>query len=190
VEENAVAGPAIVTNRNIWFVSDTHWGHANILKFKTADGDPLRVFESVEHMDETMVENWNRVVATCDIVYHLGDVYFGQGHQVLPRLKGRKRLILGNHDTAKNPEVLNNFQKILMWRMFPEFNILLTHVPVHPGSLEFKTRFNMHGHLHRNRVKDANGIDKRYINVCVENINYTPIHLEEILELTKTIDTE
>lgn len=188
--EDIIQSPAIVTNRNIWFVSDTHFGHANILKFKTNNGDPLRVFESVEHMNETMVENWNSRVKSGDIVYHLGDVYFGQGGQVLPRLMGRKRLILGNHDTAKNQDILNNFQKILMWRMFPEFELLLTHVPVHPGSLEMKVRYNIHGHLHRNMVKNETGLDKRYINVCVENINYTPIHLEEILELIKTIDNE
>lgn len=189
--ETGTASPAIVTNRNIWFTSDTHFGHENILKFKTADGEPLRVFNNVEHMNETMVENWNSVVNDGDIVYHLGDVYFGQGGKVLPRLKGRKRLILGNHDTVKNQDILTNFQKILMWRMFPEFEILLTHVPVHTGSLEMKVRYNMHGHLHRNMVKNELGvIDKRYINVCVENTNFTPIHLEQILLRIKNIDAE
>ena len=67
-----------------------------------------------------------------------------------------------------------------MWRMFPEFGILLTHVPVHPGSLEMKVKTNIHGHLHRNMVKDGDQLDERYINVCVENINFTPIHFDEL----------
>lgn len=157
------------------------FGHENILKFKTADGNPLRVFDSVDHMNETMVENHNSVIKNDnDIVYHLGDVFFGEGWKVLPRLRGRKRLILGNHDTAKSQYILNNFQKILMWRMFPEFNMLLSHVPVHPGSLEMKNLVNVHGHLHKNLVKNGDQIDERYINVCVENINFTPIHLDEL----------
>lgn len=172
-------------SRNIWFTSDTHYSHANILKFKTDDGEPLRTFDSVEHMNQTMEDNWNAVVKPDDIVYHLGDVYFGQGHEVLPRLKGRKRLILGNHDNVKSQYVLNNFQKILMWRMFPEFGILLTHVPVHAGSFEMKSLVNVHGHTHRywvSTVNDANEKvnDKRYFNACVENHNYTPIHLDEL----------
>lgn len=186
MEDTGVASPAITTNRNIWFVSDTHYGHNNILKFTTDDGAPLRVFDSVEHMDETMVENHNRVVKPDDIVYHCGDVYFGDGWQSLKRLNGRKRLILGNHDMAKSPHILDNFQKIQMWRMFPEFGIVVTHVPIHAGSFEMKRLVNVHGHTHRYWVqtKDERGEqvnDPRYFNACVENHNYAPIHLEEII---------
>lgn len=159
----------------IFVISDTHFGHQNILKFKTADGEPLRLFDSVEHMNETMVENWNRVVADSDIVYHLGDVYFGQGHEVLGRLKGRKRLILGNHDAGKCQHLQKHFQKILMWRMFPEYNCLLTHVPVHSSSL-YKTKYNLHGHVHKNSVPDP-----IYINCCVEMLNFTPTPIEALV---------
>lgn len=180
-----VQSPAITTNRNIFFVSDTHYGHQNMLKFKQADGTPLRVFNDVEHMNETMVENHNSVVKPDDIVYHCGDVFFGEGWKYLPRLNGRKRLILGNHDNAKSQYIQNNFQKILMWRMFPEFGIVVTHVPIHTGSFEMKSLVNVHGHTHRNWVTTTNEQgetvnDKRYFNVCVENHNYTPIHLDEL----------
>lgn len=185
MEAAVVQSPAIITNRNIWFVSDQHYGHQNILKFKTPEGNPLREFDSVEHMNETMIENHNRVVKDSDIVYNCGDVFFGEGWKALPRLKGRKRLILGNHDTAKNQYILNNFQKILMWRMFPEFGIVVTHVPIHTGSFEMRAMVNVHGHTHRNWVMkvDETGkevVDKNYFNVCVENHNYTPIHLDEL----------
>ena len=159
----------------IFVISDTHFGHANILKFKDVNDNPLRVFESVEHMNETMVENWNRVVSDGDIVYHLGDVYFGKGHEVLDRLKGRKRLILGNHDNGKCQNLHRHFQKILMWRMFPEYNCLLTHVPVHVSSL-YKTKYNLHGHVHRNSVPE-----ERYINCCVEMLDFTPTPIESLV---------
>ena len=184
--EEKITSPSITTNRNIWFISDTHWGHANILKFKIENDEPLRVFDSVEHMNQTMEENWNAVVRPDDIVYHLGDVYFGEGHQVLPRLKGRKRLVLGNHDMAKSHHIQNNFQKIMAWRMFPEFGIVCTHIPLHPGSFEMKSLINVHGHTHKHWVQTTNEQnetvnDTRYFNASVENHNFTPIHLEDLL---------
>jgi calcineurin-like phosphoesterase family protein len=161
-----------------WIISDTHFGHANVLNFKDDDGNLIRGarFSSMEEMDEYMVDQWNSVVKDGDKVYHLGDVYFGQGHQILHRLKGQKRLILGNHDNGKDQKLLQHFGKVYVWRMFPEFNILLTHVPVHDNSLQTKTKWNVHGHLHQNLINDA-----RYFNVSVEQINYTPIHIEDVV---------
>ena len=66
-------------------------------------------------------------------------------------------------------------------------NIIFTHIPVHPDS---KARFkaNVHGHLHSNKVRFDNGkgeIDNFYINVSVEQINFTPIHYDELKKLIK-----
>lgn len=162
---------------NIWIVSDTHFGHANILKFVDDNGSLIRgsVFSSVEEMNEHMIDRWNSVVKDGDKIYHLGDVSFGQGHQVLSRLKGHKRLILGNHDNGKDQNLQKHFSKIQVWRMFPEFNMLLTHVPVHPCSLEHQVRWNVHGHLHQHLVDDS-----RYFNASVEQLSYTPVHIEDI----------
>jgi hypothetical protein len=174
-------------NRNIWVISDTHFGHANILNFTDSNtGAKVRTFYDMYEMDEHMVDRWNKTVKDEDIVYHLGDVYFDSGHTVLPRLKGRKRLILGNHDNAKSPHLQNHFQKISMWRMFPEFGLLLTHVPVHPSSLRVyaregdvdpvhKTFLNLHGHIHQNPSPEG-----PYRNMSVEAIDYTPINIEEL----------
>lgn len=139
-------------SREIWVISDTHFGHENIIQYCR------RPFANAEIMDENLVENWNSVVKENDIVYHLGDVYFGvNGRDALPKLKGRKRLVLGNHDEGKDTILLKYFQKIMVWRMFPEFGLLLTHVPVHESSLlrgptgnensPDKLK-NIHGHIH------------------------------------------
>lgn len=162
--------------RDIFIISDTHFGHTNILKFLNEDGSHTRGFSSVEEMNETIVDNWNKTVRDEDIVYHLGDVYFGQGHSVLTRLRGRKRLILGNHDNGKSDYLLSNFQKILVWRMFPEFNCLLSHVPVHESAL-YKVDYNLHGHVHKSTLQDS-----RYVNCCVEVRDYTPVSIEEIMK--------
>ena len=159
----------------IFVISDTHFGHEKILQFKTADGSNLRTFSCVEEMDEYMVERWNSVVTPSDIVYHLGDVYFGKGHVHLSRLNGKKRLVLGNHDNVKAEALTKNFQKILLWRMFPEHNCLLTHLPVHKSTL-YKVRYNLHGHVHRNSLEDRD-----YINCSTEVLDYTPTPLEELV---------
>ena len=155
--------------RNIWVISDTHFGHANIIEYCD------RPFSSVDEMNHVLVENWNKVVQDEDIVYHLGDVYF-KNHSMLSALKGRKRLILGNHDNGLDQNLRNVFQKIMVWRMFPEFGLLLTHVPVHQNSLSEKCPVNVHGHIHNNE----RDYGKQYKNVSVEVINYTPINIEEL----------
>lgn len=63
----------------------------------------MRPFTSTEEMDETMVDNWNRVVRPQDKVYHLGDIAMSKRplHAIMPRLNGEKVLIKGNHDIEK-----------------------------------------------------------------------------------------
>lgn len=175
----------------IWVTSDTHYGHENIIKFSN------RPFHDVKHMDNMMVDRWNSVVKPEDKVYHLGDVYFGS-NPPLDRLQGKKRLILGNHDNGKDQLLQRHFQKIEVWRMFKEFGLLLTHVPVHPASLERIHRKqvwdngsqkyeleeeiiplkNIHGHTHLNA--EPHGDKKNYKCVCVELTDYTPVNIEEL----------
>lgn len=166
---------------NIFVISDTHWNHKNILKFLGKDGKPFRKFENVDHMNETMIENWNRLVTPQDKIYHLGDVYFGsqqEAESILSRLNGKKRLIVGNHDCiyGKGNPLHKYFQKIYMWRLFKEFNMVLTHVPLHKDSFR-KVEYNVHGHIHEKTPYEQN-----YINVCVERTKYTPVPIEEVIK--------
>jgi calcineurin-like phosphoesterase family protein len=166
--------------RDIFIISDTHFGHENILTFVNDDNTPVRVFDDVNHMNEHMVECWNSTVKDNDIVYHLGDVYFGKGYNVLPRLRGRKRLILGNHDNGKSPYLQQTFEKILMWREFKDFDCILTHVPLHESAL-YKRKYNLHGHVHRGNHRGLIQ-DERYVNCCVEVRDYTPVSVEELVK--------
>ena len=170
-------------SRDIWVISDTHFGHKNIIDYCD------RPFKTTWLMNQAIRDNWNSVVKDGDIVYHLGDVYMGWNEpqtigSFMASLKGRKRLVLGNHDDAKDPVLYNSFQKIMVWRMFPEFGLLLTHVPVHESSLfrgatgneeAPKKLRNVHGHIHE---KNSPSPDHR--NVSVEQINYRPINIEEL----------
>lgn len=167
----------------IWLISDTHFGHSNILTFKDKNGDPVRDFSSVDEMDETMIMNWNTLVTPQDKVYHLGDVYFGSGERannILSRLNGKKRLIVGNHDDLKSNILHKHFQKISMWRKWSELGLLLTHVPVHistlsENSFNGKQMVNVHGHIHQNQSPEG-----PYKCVCVEHTNYMPVNIESL----------
>ncbi len=163
---------------NIFLISDTHFGHANILKFKNWDGKPLRVFNDVDHMNEHMVERWNSVVRPQDKVYHLGDVLVkGSNWKILERLQGHKRLILGNHDYPNMRLYQPYFEDIYSSRLIDKF--LMTHIPVHIASLG-RAIANIHGHTHGS----AEGhFGKQYFNVSVEVIDYTPIAFEDLKKL-------
>lgn len=166
-----------MVRRNIWAISDTHLSHLNIIRYCH------RPFQDEHEMDEAIIERWNAVVAPQDKVYHVGDVFFREGWKHLPRLNGHKRLILGNHDNGKCQHLNRFFEKIYCWRMFPEFGLLLTHVPVHEETLNVnKCPVNVHGHIHdRVVLKVGTKVpDERYRNVSVEQINYTPVNLEDL----------
>lgn len=161
---------------DIWFISDTHFNHANIIKYCRPE------FNSVEEMNELMIENWNKVVKKGDKVYHLGDVFFGNKEEfkkLWPRLNGKKRLIVGNHDDVKFMASGGFFEKIMLWRVWNDKGFLFTHVPVHPDSIQERLvvsgGVNVHGHTHTNGSPDG-----PYRSVCVELNNYTPTHLEEL----------
>lgn len=160
-----------------WFISDTHFFHTNILKFVGDDNKRIRPFDSLEEMHEYMIEKWNKVVKDGDYVYHLGDVtfqYHGAFNNLMSRLKGKKRLIVGNHDKIWNPALINNFEKVDLWHGFKEWNFTASHIPLMLTSLR-DGAYNVHGHVHQNSLKNPN-----YINVSVEVRDYTPVNIDEI----------
>jgi calcineurin-like phosphoesterase family protein len=167
----------------VFVIGDTHFGHANILNFKKADGSPMRAkpggipFTDVEEMDEYMVERWNSVVRPQDHVYHLGDVAMKKpGLYTAERLNGHKRLVRGNHDIFKLTDYVDvGFTEIYGVRVFDD--LILSHIPLHPESVGTKWT-NVHGHLHANKPQGYFG--KQYYNVSAEMVDYTPISLEEV----------
>lgn len=169
-----------------WVIADTHFGHANSLNFLREDGSPLRDFESVEEMDEHMIDNWNRVVSEKDRVYLLGDAVMKRKNlPTLGRLKGRLVLVRGNHDIFKLKDYLPYFDDIRAVVVQPKNGIIFSHYPLHPSSLS-KLALNVHGHIHDRKVMlDENTEDYRYYCISVEQINYTPVNMEDLIELAK-----
>jgi len=182
------------TQRDIWFIADTHFYHKNVMKYED------RPFENVYEMNKTMIENWNRVVKPGDIIYHLGDFAMcGKSWEknLLDQLNGVKFLIKGNHDGSATrmrdigfTEVYDRLELTIAGQ-----KVLLCHYPyLVTENLEFlKNRgekyknmfiasrpkneglWLIHGHNHSTWK-----IQENMINVSVENWDYTPVHISEI----------
>lgn len=136
-------------------------------------------------MNELIIQRWNEVVRPGDKVYHLGDVVMGNDQENWmkshwPRLIGQKRLIIGNHDNVKMLSSGGFFAKVDVWRVFSEFGIILSHIPLHihslyRGSTKDVPMLNVHGHTHQNASPEG-----PYRCVCVEQTNYYPVNIEEL----------
>jgi len=162
----------------IRFCSDPHFGHRNMaLK---------RNFNDEYHMNEHIIDHWNRIVRKGDTTWILGDITMEKrDYEILNRLNGFKRVILGNHDMGNHSKTLseyvNSIHGMVKIRHKKYGTIFLTHCPVHPSEFDYRIHYNIHGHVHENTLDD-----KRYINVCMENINYKPKTLDELFQEKNT----
>jgi calcineurin-like phosphoesterase family protein len=182
---------------NRFVISDHHLGHTNSWeKFTLSDGSPLRPFTSTEEMNETMIERHNAKVKEQDTVYFLGDVVINKKYlELVKRMNGRKILVRGNHDIFKDEDYREvGFEQIHGVRVFVD-KFILSHIPLHPDCVSERFRVNVHGHLHANEIKmpwgvnaDRNEIiyadfpDPRYLCVCVDQTEFTPLHFDEVEE--------
>ena len=87
-------------NIKIFFTSDHHFGHENILKFTD------RGFKTVQDMEDEYIKRWNSNVKKTDTVYILGDFIWNtvkakEYKEIVDKLNGIKILIIGNHDRIK-----------------------------------------------------------------------------------------
>ena len=182
------------------YISDLHLSHANIIKFDR------RPFDSVEEMNGTLINNWNRVVKNGDTTYILGDFCWGKEPEwieILDKLNGNKVLIRGNHDLRQMSKKLKDkFAYVKDRHEISDFGkkIIMSHYP----ELAYKSSYNenvfmLHGHVHyhtneamliRKWVKELqenhkNDWDNRgqIINVgcMLKEMDYTPRTLMEIL---------
>lgn len=161
---------------NVFLISDTHFFHHKVIEFEAKN----RPFATVEEMNEALVDNWNKTVSKRDTVYHLGDVLFGgpKNINILDRLNGNKKLILGNHDEKITARMwLTKFRDVHGALKYD--NHIFTHVPIHPDQF-YRFTANVHGHLHGKIIMLDDQPDRRYINVSVEQINLTPQAWEDV----------
>ncbi|MGZ4850457.1 MAG: hypothetical protein ACXV2C_03650, partial [Candidatus Bathyarchaeia archaeon] len=166
----------------LWFQTDPHLFHANILKF-TDDryvSKPLirPGFDNVDQMNDCILTNHNDVVTEQDKVYWLGDITMKVTPEFIEffkKFKGKHRIIFGNHDDVKG--LLPLFQKAYgAWRVFREDGIIpftCSHIPL--DVLSIRGLFNVHGHIHQNFSPTIH-----HINICPEVRNYMPTSMDQL----------
>lgn len=169
----------------IYFTSDLHFNHGNILAY-----EPItRPFATIDEMNETLIANWNSVVKPEDTVYVLGDFAMGPAADVrglVSRLNGTIKLVRGNHDT---PAKLKIYQKMgievkdIEYLTYKGRFFILCHFPI--ASEEFMQMvvndnsevINVYGHVHSNAQK---GFYKGTYHIGVDTNNLTPISIEQV----------
>lgn len=132
---------------NIFFTSDHHFGHTNIIRHAN------RPFASVEEMDEALITNWNNLVGRSDTVYHLGDFSFHRRDktaEILDRLNGAIHLVKGNHDRRMHSSLFRMFQSVsdLKEIKVADQSIVLCHYAMRVWNKSHYGAWQLHGHSH------------------------------------------
>ena len=180
------------SKQGIWSVSDTHFGHVNIIKFCN------RPFNSVEEMDKALINNWNSVVQPNDIVFHLGDFAFAPNarwKQLIQILNGHIYLIVGNHDEIRYPghQVSDLFEGVTS-QLIVKIDgqaVYLNHYPFlcYGGTWRKDAVWQLYGHVHSGPHCEGKDMSRLNItfpyqyDVGVDNNNYTPVSWKQIKEI-------
>lgn len=156
----------------VWLITDTHFHHKNMVKLC---GRP-------ENFTELILENLRGALKPDDILIHLGDVIFGQAGKLTEYLKsvpGRKWLVRGNHDYARNGWYLSHgFDAVCDGMVFRK--AWLSHKPA--VSLPESCVVNVHGHLHNSTHHDAEYTKQAWHKLLsVEQTNYKPVEWEKFV---------
>jgi len=165
---------------NVFFTSDTHFGHRNVIKYNN------RPFETVEEMDDAIIERWNSRVEPGDIVFHLGDFAMACSpmylKDIMDRLNGKIILINGSHDHGELFEsVRDRFTAIYeryVYRKHDPF-IVLDHYAGFVWPYSHYGSWQLFGHSHGGLKKYWMGLGKQF-DVGVDNYKFTPLSINDV----------
>ena len=171
--------PALKLTRDTWIISDTHFGHTNIIKY----------FNRPYAHNTIMLNNWRELIRPSDTVLHLGDVtIWHRTHttwaNTVAKLPGKKFLILGNHDEQWTPKQWRTLAGFTVTDPFVYNNvnhkIFFSHMPAAPSP---RWDINIHGHTHNHTpFRRYEKMQTTYYNASIEGMDYKPVRLGEILD--------
>lgn len=198
--------------KNIWFTSDTHYHHKNIVKGTTSwkfeenpyDIDRTRNFNTLEEHNDALVTSINSVVKENDELWHLGDWSFG-GHEKIKEFRDRLNcknihLVFGNHDQHIEPVSSSyrnlfsscQYVKNLSFKIdsqisgkYGKTNIFLSHYSHQIWANSHHGAIHLFGHSHGT----LKGVG-RSMDVGCDTNNLYPYHLDEIINIMKNIKLE
>lgn len=174
-----------------FYIADTHFGHEAIIRYCK------RPFVSVVEMDAYMIDQWNAVVMDTDIVYHLGDFCLGDAEyaqSIFSQLRGRKFLILGNHDTRRGsplPHIM-----ALDWEQPPSPTrmtsdegrpVFLSHYAHRTWPGQHRGCIHFYGHSH-NTIPHLGA--SRDVGVDCKDVEFRPRTFRELTTLLPVADSE
>jgi calcineurin-like phosphoesterase family protein len=190
------------SHRRIYFTSDWHIGHQNVIEFDR------RPFKDLDHMHQVLINNYNATVGPEDLCYFLGDIGLGKGDivaKVIQELNGCKVCVLGNHDKGATAMRRFGFDVVVNMAALEVAGrlVTMTHCPLRgvwredcskmkgsvPGEnwhKEFKHlmfsipdfgQYHLHGHTHKGpeeRILD------RQMDVGVRANGYRPVSISVV----------
>ena len=176
----------------IYYTADTHFGHANVIEMCE------RPYPDVDAMNEAMIAAWNERVHGNDTVYIIGDMFFrcADPESILRRLKGKKRLIVGNHDGSWMGKVdlsryflsVDNFFEI----SDGAHGLTLCHYPMLTWK-HAKRTYMIHGHIHADTSADFWPLIQcrdHVLNASVDLNGYHPVTFDELVENNRKFKAE
>ena len=182
----------------VFFTSDTHFYHKNILKGMTSWG--TRPFSTSEEHNDYLIEQWNNTVPEDGVVFHLGDFCFAgiqQWENIRKRLNGKIHLVLGNHDlhniSINSEQAQSLFEDITFQKIINIDGqlIYLNHLPFlcMPGVYSHTPTWQLFGHVHSG--PESKSIDVARLihlfptqyDVGVDNNQYTPVSFNKVKEI-------
>jgi calcineurin-like phosphoesterase family protein len=170
----------------LFFTSNHHFGHANIIKFCD------RPFANVDEMNQTMIKRWNEKISPEDEVYHLGDFGVTKDYEsiarILDQLNGTKYLIAGNHEGA----AMTNRKKFKWIKDYHELKvqdeeckngvqrIVLFHYAMRVWRGDSRGNWQLYGHSHGNLPDEK---DRLAFDVGVDCHDFYPLSYPEVKKI-------
>ena len=181
-------------HQRVWFASDYHFCHTNVIKYDN------RPFESVEEMNEVLVNNWNSRVGKKDVVIYLGDLSFerngNETQRIVKELNGTIHYILGNHDDEKDMRKLNRFETISDYINLSihdldtprkKQGIMMMHYPILSWDKAHHGDWHLHGHCHQSLVtKMPEYYNRKVLDMGCNGWDYSPVSYDEIKTIMTT----
>ena len=175
------------TGDNLWFTSDTHFCHENIIRFSG------RPFSNAAEMNEELIRRWNAIVPEDGIVFHLGDFCMGGSrdwNDIMYRLHGKIYLILGNHDMKNIKQGFMQRFELVTQQMSIRVggqSIILNHNPFLCYGGSYRDVWQLFGHVHSGPLSHT-GLDHPRLNmlfpmqydVGVDNNDFRPVSFAEV----------
>ncbi|MCC6239782.1 MAG: phosphoesterase [Phycisphaerales bacterium] len=187
--------------KNVWFISDTHFSHINIIRYCK------RPFVDHEIHDAALISNWNGCVKDGDDVYFLGDFCFRsrtRAKEIRQKLRGQIFFIEGNHDSAAHQirQTFAWYHQVKMVKVNDQL-IWLSHYAHRVWDRSHYSTWHLYGHCHHSLPDDPFarsldvGVDATAVRLGRPDIygsgtipdsglrpeDYRPIHFDEIAEL-------